>query len=492
MPRVDRGCESLRKDLYDQVRLLSKEVGAGAKELVDVPSDVKSMLVGNFSAIFQACANAQVKAHYPGSVAEVSWRHDNDRLFFDFFTGKAGEGYTLFPGTPKVTPEAPPAHPDKPLSFPSLERMLQFPRNLSIDLNERAQAEVRKFWAVVRAVPPAADELVAQWVEATIDPSSAEERKARAVLQESRDTQHVENQALDWMDRWRRLELLSRMGQAPHQGKCDALGTLRIPIAVAEELLRTIRLANLAPYATPYESQHSPQSRPDSLSPPDNKQGASTPKGTNHTYAMVASTTCPSRAIHNRFREERKDPVSLLTESLKGLGFDCKVKSDSSESAILELPLIVIEYKKASYSETQGENQHRLYCTALLRFLEAIGITDYPIYSVLAEGPQATLSSARIRNGVVHIFERHTLSFDISTAIGAWHYATVLCRIAIQQSKELYIRFLQIKDSLIVRLQNGKLDAHLQWTQVMQLQELLEKKEISLPDSKKKDSKDAA
>ncbi|KAI0915293.1 hypothetical protein AcV5_005457 [Taiwanofungus camphoratus] len=444
MPRVDRGCESLRKDLYDQVRLLSKEVGAGAKELVDVPSDVKSMLVGNFSAIFQACANAQVKAHYPGSVAEVSWRHDNDRLFFDFFTGKAGEGYTLFPGTPKVTPEAPPAHPDKPLSFPSLERMLQFPRNIFVDLNESAELEAVGFTEVVTR---------AQQHSGDLRPSGRKLVMAR---------------------------------------KCDALGTLRIPIAVAEELLKTIRLANLAPYATPYESQHSPQSRPDSLSPPDNKQGASTPKGTNHTYAMVASTTCPSRAIHNRFREERKDPVSLLTETLKGLGFDCKVKSDSSESAILELPLIVIEYKKASYSETQGENQHRLYCTALLRFLEAIGITDYPIYSVLAEGPQATLSSARIRNGVVHIFERHTLSFDISTAIGAWHYATVLCRIAIQQSKELYTRFLQIKDSLIVRLQNGKLDAHLQWTQAMQLQELLEKKEISLPDSKKKDSKDAA
>ncbi|KAI0918133.1 hypothetical protein AcV5_002904 [Taiwanofungus camphoratus] len=492
MPRVDRGCESLRKDLYDQVRLLSKEVGAGAKELVDVPSDVKSMLVGNFSAIFQACANAQVKAHYPGSVAEVSWRHDNDRLFFDFFTGKAGEGYTLFPGTPKVTPEAPPAHPDKPLSFPSLERMLQFPRNIFVDLNESAELEAVGFTEVVTRAQVKENEQVVQWAEANVVPSTAAQRRLAAVRQETRDGQYVGDRAIDWMDQCRRWELLTRMGQAPHQGKCDALGTLRIPIAVAEELLKTIRLANLAPYATPYESQHSPQSRPDSLSPPDNKQGASTPKGTNHTYAMVASTTCPSRAIHNRFREERKDPVSLLTETLKGLGFDCKVKSDSSESAILELPLIVIEYKKASYSETQGENQHRLYCTALLRFLEAIGITDYPIYSVLAEGPQATLSSARIRNGVVHIFERHTLSFDISTAIGAWHYATVLCRIAIQQSKELYTRFLQIKDSLIVRLQNGKLDAHLQWTQAMQLQELLEKKEISLPDSKKKDSKDAA
>ncbi|KAI0915807.1 hypothetical protein AcV5_003628 [Taiwanofungus camphoratus] len=103
---------------------------------------------------------------------------------------------------------------------------------------------------------------------------------------------------------------------------------------------------------------------------------------------MVASTTCPSCAIHNHL-----------------LDLDCEVKSDSSESAILELPLIVIEYKKASYSETQGENQHWLYCMALLQFLEAIGITNYPIYSVLAEGPQVMLSSAQIKDGVVHIFE---------------------------------------------------------------------------------------
>ncbi|KAI0940459.1 hypothetical protein AcW1_003650 [Taiwanofungus camphoratus] len=484
MSPVDSAHKSLRQDLYDQVRLHLKKAGTGAKELVDVPPDVKSMLVSSFSAIFQACANAQVKAHYPGSVAEVSWRHDNDRLFFDFFTGKGGEGYTLSPGTPKVTPEAPPADPDKPLPFPSLERMLQFPRNIFVDLDKSAETEAEDFAEYVKKTQGMENKRVGDWTEANLGPSTAAQRRQLAIRQELDDSHYVMGEAYDWMTRWRRLELLTRMGQAPHQGKCDALGTLHVPIAVAEELLKTIRLANLAPYATPYESQQSPQSRPDALSPPQTKRNSNTIEGgTNHTYIMVASTKCPSRAIHNHLCEERKGSVSSLIESLKGLAFDCK---DSSESAILELPLIVIEYKKASYSQTQGENQHRLYFTALLRFLEAIGITDYPIYSVLAEGPQATLSSARINDGVVHIFERHTLSFDISTAIGAWHYATVLCRIAIEQSKELYRRFTQIKDNLVARLQNEELDVHLKWTHAMQVKEVLDKGEILLSSSRKK------
>ncbi|KAI0915808.1 hypothetical protein AcV5_003629 [Taiwanofungus camphoratus] len=249
MSPVDSAHESLRQDLYDQVRLHLKKAGTGAKELVDVLPDVKSMLVGSFSAIFQACANAQVKAHYPGSVAEVSWRHDNDRLFFDFFTGKVGEGYTLFPGTPKVTPEAPPADPDKPLPFPSLERMLQFPRNIFVDLDKSAETEAEDFAEYVRKTQGMESKRVGDWAEANLGPSTAAQRRQLAILQEVKDSQYVVAEAYDWMVRWR-LELLTRMGQAPKQGKCDALGTLRVPIAAAEELLKTIRLANLVPYAT--------------------------------------------------------------------------------------------------------------------------------------------------------------------------------------------------------------------------------------------------
>ncbi|KAI0958345.1 hypothetical protein AcV7_010388 [Taiwanofungus camphoratus] len=251
MSPVDSAHESLRQDLYDQVRLHLKKAGTGAKELVDVPPDVKSMLVGSFSAIFQACANAQVKAHYPGSVAEVSWRHDNDRLFFDFFTGKAGEGYTLSPGTPKVTAEAPPADPDKPLPFPSLERMLQFPRSIFVDLDKSAETEAEDFAKYVEKTQGMEDKrVVGDWTEANLGPSTAAQRRQLAILQEVEDSQYVVAEAYKWMVRWRRLELLTRMGQAPKQGQCDALGTLRVPIAAAEELLKTIRLANLVPYAT--------------------------------------------------------------------------------------------------------------------------------------------------------------------------------------------------------------------------------------------------
>lgn len=73
---------------------------------------------------------------------------------------------------------------------------------------------------------------------------------------------------------------------------------------------------------------------------------------------------------------------------------------------------------------------------------------------------------------VVHIFERHTQKFDISTPFGAYHYATVLIRIAVQDSKKLAAKFAQVKDALIERLQNDELDKGLRWTLEHQLQEL--------------------
>ncbi|KAF9819295.1 hypothetical protein IEO21_02183 [Rhodonia placenta] len=90
-----------------------------------------------------------------------------------------------------------------------------------------------------------------------------------------------------------------------------------------------------------------------------------------------------------------------------------------------------MQYRQKDVDRITGEDQHRLCCTAAARFLESVGITEHPIFSFISDGPHVVLASAWAKDETVHIFERHLLSFDISTAIGAWHYATVLARIAI-------------------------------------------------------------
>ncbi|KAI0958377.1 hypothetical protein AcV7_004212 [Taiwanofungus camphoratus] len=138
----------------------------------------------------------------------------------------------------------------------------------------------------------------------------------------------------------------------------------------------------------------------------------------------------------------------------------------------LDLPLVIVEHRKAGEGPERSKVQLRMNLTAACRFLEALGITEHLVYGVLTDGPIANLWSAWVKEGVVHIFERHTQKFDISTPFGAYHYATVLIRIAVQDSKKLAAKFAQVKDALIERLQNDELDKGLRWTLEHQLQEL--------------------
>ena len=57
---------------------------------------------------------------------------------------------------------------------------------------------------------------------------------------------------------------------------------------------------------------------------------------------------------------------------------------------------------------------------------------------------------------LMHLFEREAESFDISTPLGAWHYATVLSRLAVMHSEELFQRFSQVQKGLVESLKTPK------------------------------------
>ena len=61
-----------------------------------------SVLKSSFSAIFQASSKAFEKAASAQGVPEVSWRHDHDRLLFDFFRHIIIESGSLSAESPSV------------------------------------------------------------------------------------------------------------------------------------------------------------------------------------------------------------------------------------------------------------------------------------------------------------------------------------------------------------------------------------------------------
>ena len=80
--------------------------------------------------------------------------------------------------------------------------------------------------------------------------------------------------------------------------------------------------------------------------------------------------------------------------------------SRSKASTVLGLPILVGEYKRGTNGMTDeareaaretGTNQLRMYLTAAVKYMEAIGITGIPVYGVQTDGPIAVFSAAVIK-----------------------------------------------------------------------------------------------
>ncbi|KAF8545941.1 hypothetical protein OG21DRAFT_1589690 [Imleria badia] len=127
----------------------------------------------------------------------------------------------------------------------------------------------------------------------------------------------------------------------------------------------------------------------------------------------------------------------------------------AADATRLELPILAVNYKKASDSMTKGTNQLRMYLTASVKFLQAVGITDVPVYGVQTDGPIVVLPAAVLRDdSFIYLFERLVETLDISTPLGAWHYATILCRLAQNHAEVLEKRFEEVRERLINSLLN--------------------------------------
>ncbi|KAI0930689.1 hypothetical protein AcV5_007338 [Taiwanofungus camphoratus] len=495
LPNVDENVRFLLHDLTKQVLLAERGGNLDLSTTPDIPEDIFPLLVGSFSAIFQACKHSQIKAHSSGTVPEAAWRHDHDRLFFDFFNN-AGDGkYSLSVGLDEFQSQSvsqsgdassPSDHAENsdssnPPVYPSLGRLLWLPGSNLIDKEgTHKETELDDLTRFLRRLEMSKGTLES-WV------AKSEQYRATKFL-EDRDQGYIQFQAFTWQEQCSRDHLLARLGEAPTKGVCDALGTLRVIIDVPHKLLDNVRLASLDPPKRSYLESKIEESKGEKEKQPAKRSRAgrtrserrsevtssdrlTTPEGgvetsQDYKYNILASTK--RTPVTQDLLHKDTDMVSELATQMSRLKVSVLPKGPSE--SILELPLIFAEYKKATTTVAQGTNQHRMYCVAAARFLESLGITNYPIFSVVTDGPQAVLASAWTKQGRVYIFERHTQSFDISTAIGAWHYATVLCRIAVWQSRELYAKFAEVKDELVQRLKGS--DKTLRWKMKHQLETL--------------------
>ncbi|KIO14435.1 hypothetical protein M404DRAFT_5804 [Pisolithus tinctorius Marx 270] len=411
----------------------------------EFPVDLR-ILEQSSSAIFQGSRRSREKKAI-GDEYEVSWRHDHDHLLFDFFIRlvQADTG-TLLGGDKSI------AHFEDPQVRPTR-------------------------WLNSRGNAPAA--------------TAAADREIESAL-------YVYSRFPAWVIQRRKekeSETITGLGMFPRTGKCDALGCLwvKLPNVSVEDLGQFPFIhrtpptdevgANDATKASRQNDATRASKRGDATRESGHNDGAPIdpldgdrslnitsrscsslkppgPSDTKETRYTITLASLSSIRQANGTAEDTVEPTTSRIERLQ-IGPD---------ATLLDLPIVAVEHKKKSNHLAKTMNQLRMHLTASVKFLQTIGITNFPVYGVEADGPNVSLPTAVLRgdDNIVYLIERLVERLDISTPLGAWHYVTILCRLANIHAGLLGERFEMAKEDLITSLRKKGKDME-GWTITHQL-----------------------
>ncbi|EED81527.1 predicted protein [Postia placenta Mad-698-R] len=475
---------------------------------------VFELLTGSLSTIAHTCMHAEAKVRLGEVPIEATCRHDLHRVCVDFLVDGVWDSIASREPT---SPESVHVRPSYVIVTAlqiladweiRLERTIALPRNYFSDVLVRSgnKKEAYTFTYDIEDKFRAELQLLKEW--------GGRRMRAERLAQVEKDARLEFTTAVNkWYKTITMKRLQISMQSAPLRGICDAIGTVRVTLPLANYILDPYRfVSRIGPPASiekpaadaqrPGKS-HDFGTRPSSSSQEAKPQGlkgqlspslkagqsesagratsiqqtrssatGSSTRGSPSNHGMLYQfSRCESDELSPPKPRARPDRQSTMLEMVMELMENAAIDdvspaaskpTPSSIEKALELPLLLIEYKKTETDRVKGQNQHRLYCTAAARFLETIGITKVPIFSVVSDGASVVLTTAWVNDGVVQIFERHTQSFDISSPIGAWHYASVLARIAVIWGPQLAERFSAVRegyikgDSQVTRLDTKK------------------------------------
>ncbi|KAF8439348.1 hypothetical protein L210DRAFT_3630922 [Boletus edulis BED1] len=481
LPLVDAALEPCVQELLKSVATLKTRPGAvKCIPAEEFPVDLR-ILQQSFSAIFQASRRSREKGRLQEKLYEAAWRHDHDRLLFDFFIRlvqpRMDDAVHAPPGDHSI------ADLEDPLSRPTLETTLRFPKSDNLQRGGEEQLQEAFLDLLNHQAPD-----LRSWLRSrggSLD----------AILQENGNYAYVLSQFSSWARETNAEtegQMISRLGQFPSKGRCDALGRLLVELPK----LSSKDVGHLALVDHPAgkhdsgggrnevkasaRSEASAKTSKRSLTVPDASAAAAaaaakSTNGMRYSIPLSSISTSMQSLDKEQMDSDSEDSVEALTHKTQRLQL-------GPDATYLELPILAVEYKKVSDDLVKGTNQLRMYLTASVKFLQAVGITNVPVYGVQTDGSVVVLPAAVLRDdNFVYLFERLVERLDISTPLGAWHYATILCRLAKNHAKVLENKFEGVKEKLVASLLR-KGDLVEGWTRDDQIDRLIaENKAKKLP-----------
>ncbi|KAL4061991.1 hypothetical protein J3A83DRAFT_4114288, partial [Scleroderma citrinum] len=130
------------------------------------------------------------------------------------------------------------------------------------------------------------------------------------------------------------------------------------------------------------------------------------------------------------------DPFHFTPQ--KAIQGDPSIRFDS-----LSLPILIAEYKKKDDSGIfKAVNQCRIYLVSAVRFLEALGITDQPVFGLVTKGAEGSIFMAWLNGKTekIYIIDRNVKTFDLTNPLDAFQFATILVRLS-QHAQGLKTKF---------------------------------------------------
>ena len=215
--------------------------------------------------------------------------------------------------------------------------------------------------------------------------------------------------------------------QGPASGRCDSLGRLKVILPEVSPAM----IGNYSLVVRPAHGKEDDDAASHHEEGSKSKSNSDPPKDEKDLGDNISNSRFPSSFVDVPGKSALADTVDELSRQLRNLPTPSSEEKaaqekTAKEKAILELPILVGEYKRVKDEKDRGTgtNQLRMYLTSSVKFLEAIGITRVPVYGVQTEGPIAAISAAVMKNGVciltiyvvVGVVQKHTANQVYSIA----------------------------------------------------------------------------
>lgn len=198
-----------------------------------------------------------------------------------------------------------------------------------------------------------------------------------------------------WVEQLHSASGRERVQRDPKTARCDGLGSIRI-----EGFFLSLAGSKENKFAFSHRRKKITQTKIEEMKTWSSFEAVVQRKMVANNYRDVMSG-----AVLSRVSSPGSPPTPVTPENVADGLQNMNLEDDSEQDtngeyepnlgSHLDIPLFTVENKRRiEKAEATAANQNRLYTISMVKFLQTLGITDFPVFGIVAEGPVGVVSCA--------------------------------------------------------------------------------------------------